>query len=306
MPNVDVVIPTHDTAELTVRCVESVLASELPAGAVHCIVVDNASSDGTAERLAGRPNVTVLRNDENVAFGRACNQGVRAGSGDLVLLLNSDVVASHVALATLSAFLESDSRFVAAGGRLVDPGTDTVQRGFTLRAYPRLSTQMALLVGLERLWPSNPVSRRQLMLDFDYERSQTVDAQPAGACLMCRRVDFEAIGGFDERFYYWFEDVDLVRRLSARGAIGYVHDAVFEHLGAGTFRQWSRPELVEVRYRSLLRYFAKHHPGGETVALRALVALLAAGRAVVLWPVDRPLSQAYARVVSLSLRGDQE
>jgi N-acetylglucosaminyl-diphospho-decaprenol L-rhamnosyltransferase len=303
VPDVDVVIPTHNTAELTVHCVDSVLTSELRDSSIHCIVVDNASTDGTAELLAGRPGVTLLRNEENAGFGRACNQGVRAGSGELVLILNSDVVAARSAVTALVAFLERDSRFVAAGGRLVDPGTHVVQRGFTLRAYPRLSTQVALIVGMERLWPGNPVSRRQLMLDFDYERSQAVDAQPAGACLMCRRADFEAVGGFDERFFYWFEDVDLVRRLSRRGAIGYVHDAVFEHIGAATFRQWGRPDLVEVRYRSLLRYFAKHHPIAEAVALRALVAVLAAARAAVLWPVDRPLSRAYARVVSISLRG---
>jgi N-acetylglucosaminyl-diphospho-decaprenol L-rhamnosyltransferase len=170
-----------------------------------------------------------------------------------------------------------------------------------LRAYPTLSAQAALMLGLERLWPTNPVSRRQLMLDFDYDSTQSVDAQPAGACLMCRREDFEAIGGFDESFYYWFEDVDLVRRLSAFGRIGYVHDSVFEHRGAGTFRHWSRSEVVVTRYRSLLLYFHKHHSCHEVILLRALVAGLAVLRMIPLLALDRRQAFAYARVVRIAI-----
>jgi GT2 family glycosyltransferase len=170
-----------------------------------------------------------------------------------------------------------------------------------LRAYPTLPAQAALMLGLERLWPTNPVSRRQLMLDFDYDSTQSVDAQPAGACLMCRRDDFEAVGGFDESFYYWFEDVDLVRRLSLVGRIGYVHDSIFEHGGAGTFRQWSRSEVVVTRYRSLLLYFHKHHSRHEVILLRALVAWLAVVRMIPLLVLDRRRAFAYASVVGLAL-----
>ena len=80
------------------------------------------------------------------------------------------------------------------------------------------------------------------MLGFDYERTQELTAQPAGACLLIRRADFEAVGGFDDEFFYWFEDIDIIRRLQGRGKIGYVHDAVFDHVGGASFAQWSRPD----------------------------------------------------------------
>jgi N-acetylglucosaminyl-diphospho-decaprenol L-rhamnosyltransferase len=300
----DVVVPTRDTRNLTLRCLGAVVGSEAAGeGFLRCILVDNGSSDGTVEAVANRwPSVSVVRNDRNAGFGAACNRGARVGSSSLILFLNSDVFARPRAVERLVSFLDDQPASVAAGGRLVDVGTEHTQRGFVLRAFPHLSTQLALLIGLERFWPTNPISREQLMLDFDYGRTQEVDGQPAGACLICRRVDFEAVGGFDESFYYWFEDVDLVRRLRSRGRIGYVHDAVFDHVGAVTFSQWRRSEVVVTRYSSLLRYFAKHHSRSDQLALRGVVAALASLRAVPLAFVDRDRAEAYATVVRLALR----
>jgi N-acetylglucosaminyl-diphospho-decaprenol L-rhamnosyltransferase len=299
---VDVVVPTHDTRDVTLRCLRALREGSSDGVALQCIVVDNASRDGTADAIEQHlPDVRVLRNDRNAGYGEAVNQGTRAGDGGYVLVLNSDVLARPGAVAGLARFLEQHPGYVVAAGRLVDEGTDRPQVGFAMRRFPTLAGQLALLVGLERFWPRNPVSRRQAMLDFDYGRTQEVEGQPAGACLMCRRADLEAVGGFDEGFFYWFEDVDLIRRLRNRGRIGYVHDAVFEHLGAATFRQWSRPEAIVARYEGLLRYFAKHHPPRELLALRTVVGALAAIRALPLSVVDRPRARAYARVLRLAL-----
>lgn len=301
---VDVVIPTRDTRELTLRAVRSVLADRIQEVAVRCVVVDNGSVDGTPEAVAASwPQATLVRNAEDRGYARACNEGVRAGEGEYVLIMNSDVFARPGAVGRLTRFLRANPRHVAATGRLVDVGTDRPQVGFAVRGYPTLAGQVALLAGGERLWPANPVSRRQSMRDFDYDRTHDVDGQPAGACLLVRRRDYEAVGGFDEGFRYWFEDVDLLRRLSARGPIAYVHDAVFEHVGGATFARWSRPDAIVARHRSLLRYFEKHHPRREVIALRAVVGALAALRAVLLLPTRGPVARAYATVLGLALRG---
>src|SRR5436189_4041274 len=91
----DVVIPTHNTRDVTAACIESVFrATDNNAIATQCVVVDNASTDGTAELITTRwPELTLIRNEENVGFASACNEGIRHGSGDFVLLLNSDIYA---------------------------------------------------------------------------------------------------------------------------------------------------------------------------------------------------------------------
>lgn len=301
MSAVDVVIVTRDTRELTLRCVESVVAADGEGGlSVGCTVVDNASADGTADAIRARwPRVRVLRNPENAGYARACNQGLRGGSGEFVLVLNSDVVARPGAIAALIGYLRRSPEHVAAGGRLVDPGTDRVQAGHNVRAFPRLAPQAAQMLGLERRWPRNPLSRRYLMLDLDYDRTQDVE-QPAGSCLAVRRADFDAAGGFDEGFFYWYEDVDLVLRLHERGRVAYVHDAVFEHVGGATFEQWGRQESILTWYPSLFRYFAKHRPAREQRALRALAFALAAVRAVGNLPVDRARARACLRVAAIA------
>ena len=270
-------------------------------------MVDNASSDGTREEIGQRwPDVVVVRNETNAGFGTACNQGAGCGNAEFILLLNSDIYARPGAVERLVDFIVERWSCVAVGGRLVDLGTGRTQVGFVLRGFPTAFGQIALLIGLERFWPRNPISRRQLMLDFDYDRTQEVEAQPAGASLLCRRRDFEAIGGFDEGFYYWFEDVDLVKRLRGRGCIGYAHDAVFEHGGGTTFAQWKRPEVILSRYQGLFRYFWKHRPPLELLAVRAVAGTLALARAIPLAFTDRARARAYAGVVRLAVRPDFE
>ena len=305
LPSLDVVVPTHNTRAATLRCVESIVSQS--GVDLRCLVVDNASVDGTAAAIAARwPDVTVIDNEANVGYGRACNRGAAASSGDLLLFLNSDIVVHDGSLERLVAFLAQHPQHVAATGRLVDLGSDRVQYGFAIRAYPRLSAQLALLFGLERAWPTNRVSRRQLMADFDWESTQDLTGQPAGACILCRREAFEAVGGFDERFAFWFDDVDFLRRLSRVGPIAYVHDAVFDHAGSLSFSAWDRADVIRARYAGLLRYFRKHHSRGENAALRGVIAALAAVRSLALVPFDRDSSIAYLEVARLALASDRD
>jgi N-acetylglucosaminyl-diphospho-decaprenol L-rhamnosyltransferase len=301
-PTVDAVVPTRNTRALTLRCVEA-LRRAGPAVNVQCVVVDNASTDGTADELETRfPDITLRREVENRGFGTACNVGARFGGAELILILNSDAIARPGALERLAGFLNLNADYVLAAGQLVDPGTNHPQVGFSVRGFPTLVNQLAVLTGLERYWPRNPISVQHLMLGFDYERTQELTAQPAGACLLIRRADFEAIGGFDEGFFYWFEDVDIIRRLQGRGKIGYVHDAVFDHVGGASFAQWSRPEVIVARYAGLLRYFGKHRPAGEVIVLRAVVAGLAALRALGFILIDPPRARAYVAVLTRAVR----
>jgi GT2 family glycosyltransferase len=277
--SVDVVVVTRDTRKATLRCLGSVAGAR---SLGRLVVVDNASSDGTAEAVREAfPSAAVVERDEALGFGAACNLGAAQGEAELVLFLNSDAAAREGALDRLAAQLAATPGAVAAAGRLVSPGTDEPQVGFAVRGFPTLAGQLAVLSGLERAWPANPLSRRQAARDFDYATTHETDLQPAGACLLCRRSAFEEIGGFDEAFPFWFEDVDLVRRLRDAGRILYVHDAVFEHEGGLSVRERPGHELIGARYDGLVRYFDKHGSVPERAGIRAAAALAGAARAAV-------------------------
>src|SRR6185503_17443031 len=111
------------------------------------------------------------------------------------------------------------------------------------------------------------------------ERGTIECEQPAGACLLVRRDVFAAIGGFDERFWFWYEDVDLARRLHERGVLLHVGGAVFEHLGGGTFAAWGRERGLRSRLLGIAHYAEVHLQRGERAVLGLALAASGAVRA---------------------------
>jgi N-acetylglucosaminyl-diphospho-decaprenol L-rhamnosyltransferase len=274
---IDAVIVTFDTREMTLGCVAA-LPDE-----VHPIVVDNASTDGTAIAVRDRcPHATVVRLDQPVGYAAACNRGAEAGDGPLVLILNSDIVAEPGAVERLRAALEADPGAVAAGGRMVDPGTMATQAPYTPKPFPTLATFALSLVGVNRT-PQR---------SFDEDNTVAVD-QPAGACLLVRREALEAVGGFDERFWFWYEDVDVAKRLGERGRLLYVPSARFEHLGGASFARWDRAEGVRSLLHGMTQYAAVHFPPAQRVLFGLLLVLASLPRIVVFSRWKRDLAAVY-------------
>jgi N-acetylglucosaminyl-diphospho-decaprenol L-rhamnosyltransferase len=288
--DLDVVIVTFDTREVTLDCL-----ARLDRG--RAIVVDNGSTDGTAEAVARRfPGAEVVRLQTGVGFAEACNRGAARGGAPLALFLNSDVLARPGALDRLVGALEARPDAVAAGGRLVDPGTDDTQAAYAPQRYPGLGTLLARVTGLERLLPAGPDPALLA------ERATIACDQPAGACLLVRRPVFDAVGGFDERFWFWYEDVDLARRLNARGALLHVGEAVFEHLGGGTFAAWGRERGLRSRLLGIARYAEVHLPRWQRLVLGLALAASGAARALAFTALRRhELAAAWAAGARLGL-----
>ena len=263
MSGVAVVIVTYNSAEHLAACLEACR------GKVSTIaVVDNASSDGSAQ-------LATIANAENRGFAAAVNQGFRATTEPLVLILNPDCRLESGLEAMTALF--NDPAVGAAGGMLLHeggarPAGSTVQVGFTVRGFPTWQNQVAELTGLNRLWPGNPLNRGYRYLDRDLNCEQDVD-QPAGALLMVRRTAWEQVGGFDEKFYpVWFEDVDFCYRLKQAGwRIRYTPGVRGTHAGGHSVNKlsWSCKQMHW--YGSLLRYAEKHWSGrGERRVALAL------------------------------------
>jgi len=272
------------------------------APALAQIVVDNASRDGTVARVSQRPGVEVIANAENRGFAAAANQGIRAAienhSAECILLMNPDV---RLLTAVDNLTTEGHECRIAAG-QLVD-WKGKPQEGFTIRRFPTPSALVLELLGINRLWRSNPVNRRYRYFDRDLSQSGPVE-QPAGAFLMIGAEAWKRLGGFDERFTpVWFEDVDFCRRAAdSRIRIEYIPSVQAIHEGGHSVGQLSPGCRAIYWCVSLLKYAAKHFRPIGYRGVCAAVVLSSFPRAVAGMIKERSLSPlaAYFRITRLA------
>lgn len=265
---VDVVVATHRAAALVERCVEHLVDAAIASR----IVVDNGSLDDTVQRLRGRPGVEVVSLTDERGLAFAYNRGAERGTAPLLLFLNDDIFPAPGAVDRLAAALAATPQAGSAAGRLVDHATGATQPSYTPRAIPGPAAVAARLIGVERHWPRNPLTGHHLRGPLPEDRATLTRRQPAGACLLVRRSDHERLGGWDERFWLWYEDVDYSRRLLEVGPALYEPRAVFRHLGGASTGHWDKPTQHRRLYHGTLQYGSTHFgPAG-----RAFVGVTAA------------------------------
>lgn len=299
MSAVDVVIPTFNARELTLRCLQRLGDSAI----AQTVVVDDASTDGTTATLrVGFPEVRTVELERHRGLSYALNRGAEVGEAEFVLFLNNDVFPLGDAIGRLHRALAANPLASSAGGRLVDPETSRTQDSYQPRALPGLAGLVVRLSGVERAWPSNPWTGQHLRRPLDAHVTVRTDRQPAGSCLLVRRAAFERVGGWDESYWFWYEDVDLSRRLAELGDALYVPTAVFEHVGRASTSGWARHEQHKRLYHGTLRYAEKHLPRWQQVALGVLMALVTLPRIAWLAVRSRPgATSAYRHLLSEGL-----
>ncbi len=226
------------------RCLESLQAAP-PAIPHEIFVVDNGSTDGSADAARRWPRVQVIAAGGNLGFARANNIGIRASSGSAILLLNSDTIVPPGAIDRLIAELDRHPEAAVAGPRLVD-GTGRAELSF------------GRMIG-----PWNELRQKRLAHSAAVE---TLTRQPqypdwvSGACLLVRRADADAVGGLDERYFMYTEDVDFCAAIRARGRkILFVPSVEVVHLRGRSAA--SAPAATREHYRrSQLAFYEKHLP----------------------------------------------
>jgi N-acetylglucosaminyl-diphospho-decaprenol L-rhamnosyltransferase len=294
MARVAIVVVTHQSGEFIGSCLDSVRA--IPDAEI--LVIDNASTDSTCGKVVER-GVQLIANPVNAGFAAAVNQGVRATSAPLILLLNPD--------ARLESGLESlircfeDPSTAGAGGLLT--GEDGIpQTGFMARNLPRPAALALEVLGINRVWPGNPVNWHYRCLGNNPMASAFVD-QPAGAFFMFRRSAWLQLGGFDDRFWpIWFEDVDFCARLrSANFAVRYEPSARAIHQGGHSLETVPTDIRKKYWYGSLLKYAAKHYQPIAFAGVCCAVMAGAVGRAVMAFPRSGlRVFAVYGAVISLA------
>ncbi|MGQ9635447.1 MAG: glycosyltransferase family 2 protein [Bryobacteraceae bacterium] len=262
MNTVGAVIVTHNSEREIGPCLDALqgLVDEI-------VVVDNASGDGSTSQVQQRAGVELIANRTNLGFAAAVNQGVQALRSPLVLVLNPDTIVQSGLQLLRDACQEPGVG--AAGGRLVDE-YGAPQSGFALRRFPTPAALAFEALGINRLWPTNPVNRHYRCLDLDLDQPAEVE-QPPAAFLMIRKDAWAAVGGFDEGFWpVWFEDVDFLRRLRrAKYRVLYHPGATARHKGGHSVNKMTGDWRILCWYDNFLRYVQKHfsRPGGILAGL---------------------------------------
>lgn len=295
---VSIIIIAYNSAAHLPACLDSLAGVD-----AEVMVIDNASSDGSAE-AARRAGVRVIANAENRGFAGAANQGAGCTSGDYLLFLNPDAVLLE-GFDALVASLEGDARAGAACGLLLD-AAGRPQAGFNFRSFPTLGSLAFELLGINRAWPGNPINRRYRCLDVPLDRPAVVE-QPPGACLLVRRSALERVGGWDERFHpVWFEDVDLCLRLRKAGFHArFAPESRWRHYGAHSVATISFVEKQFFWYRNLVGFVEKHFGSAAALAFRPLICAGATARWIgaSVTPGGQYSWDAYRAVMKAALKG---
>ena len=248
-----VVIVTHDSEREIGACLNSVVGQTAPHPA-EVVVVDNASRDTTVALVRREfPDVRVVEIDRNAGFARANNRGVAATKEELLLLLNPDTIVPQGAIQRLIDGLLRHPEAAIAGPRLIDgDGRPELSFGPPITPWGELKQK-----SLQAMYTRNlPGAVRRVE---KLTRSEGPRAWVSGACLLIRRSDWETVGGLDERFFMYTEDVDLCASIRARGReVLFVPGAEVRHLrGRSAARN---PETERLRRLSHVAFYDKHLP----------------------------------------------
>jgi N-acetylglucosaminyl-diphospho-decaprenol L-rhamnosyltransferase len=256
-PRLSVVIVNFNSGNETRECLRAV-AADLASVEWQAIVIDNASTDGSAARIEQRPNVNVIVNAENRGFGAAINQAAHTTAAPLLWLLNPDCRVEPGAFVALLETLDRHPGCAIAAPQLLN-ADGSVQA--SARGEPTAWTGLFGRHGLlAKMFPRSSMTRRNLQsrdLVASGAESMPVD-WVMGASMLIRREMFDAVGGFDERYFLYWEDADLCHRLRERGwSTRFVPRARVVHSGGASARTRSRL-AIRAFHESAYRYYATH------------------------------------------------
>ena len=279
-PEVSVVIVSYRCAGHLGRCLES-LRRNADTVDLEVIVVDNASSDGTAEVARAHPHVQVIEQASNEGFSRAANLGMARARGRAVLVLNPDTVVGDDVLRACVHALWADERIGVISPRIIDGEGNLDPRCH--RSFPTAWSALCFATGLDRVLPWRSAQAYTMRyLPDDHEAD--VDAI-SGAFMLMRADALHQVGGFDQQFFMYAEDIDLCMRFRAAGwRVVYWPGAKVTHVGGGSNERGRRPGRADAAaYRTMAPLVRKHTPGirGAMLATSAAIAgevMLAASR----------------------------
>ncbi|OGJ84550.1 MAG: hypothetical protein A2268_11215 [Candidatus Raymondbacteria bacterium RifOxyA12_full_50_37] len=262
------------------KCVASIFAHTKDLE-YEVIVVDNASDDGCCGMLAEKyPRVRCIESSTNLGFSRANNLGYTCAHGKALLFLNPDTEVYGHAIRILYAILMASPAIGIVGGKLLNP--DLTMQTTCVLPFPTIMGQVCDSEWIKRIFPSYHSWDAPSSLDHPHGPVE-VEAI-SGACMMVRREVFKAVGLFSQEYFMYVEDVDLCFKARRNGWMtAYIGNARVVHFGGGSSEKNRQGNFASVMMReSNYLFFQKYHSAGYALAYRAIMAMTAAFRMVLL------------------------
>lgn len=267
----DIAIVSHNTCDHLHACLATV-RPELPN---DIVVVDNASTDGSVSMVRrDYPGVVVYANAANPGYGAAANQAVAACRSKYVLLLNSDTRLAPGTVRALSAYLDQHPRAAIVGPRLLNPDGALQPSCYSFPTPLHVFLEESTLIRIVRVIPG---LRNGFQRTWSHAHSRVVP-WVLGAALALRREAFEALGGFDESFFLYAEEIDLCYRMHAAGwETHFTPEASVIHVGGASTRQ-RRADMSLQFFRSLAHFYRRHYSGWRLAQLISIMKIIALAR----------------------------
>lgn len=266
-PILTISIVNWNSGNLLKDCINSIYKN-MRLQEIELIVIDNNSSDNSLDAIKNLfPSLKIIKNTVNKGFGAANNQAIKLCKTKYVLIINPDIVILPNTHYTLIDFMEKNNEIAIAGGQLLNLDF-SIQR--FCRSFPTIRMMFYKYSGLSKLFPKSKEFGKYEMGYWDYDSLREVD-QPPGAFLMIRRDVLEKIGYFDERFFMFFEDVDLCLRIKKAGyKIFYVPNAKAIHIGAASINKEKEEMNIEF-YKSMIKFHEKHYSSLSLILLKIII-----------------------------------
>lgn len=268
---ISVIFVSWNTQELTKNALVSLFAQTKIVD-MEVIVVDNHSSDGTVAMIRKQfPKVILIENQDNKGFGRANNQGLKIAKGNYIMFLNTDVVVLDGAVDKLVEYLDMHPNVMAVGPRLLNK--DMTFQHACRRKLPNPFNSFFHLFGLIKIFKNNKQINDYKQFTADPEITGPTEAV-SGAAMLFRRQVYEQIGGFDEQFFMYGEDLDFCKRIFDKGwLMVYLSSAKIIHFGGQSSGKRKVKSLFNF-YDAMWIYYKKHYGIKHSVVVNSTAWLL--------------------------------
>jgi hypothetical protein len=255
MTDLSIIIVNYNVKQFLLNLVESIYKA-VKGISFEIIVVDNASEDGSIETIQNKyPDIRLIANKINVGFGSANNQAIQLAKGKYLLLLNPDTIVNEDTFTKMISFFNNNNEVGIAGCKVLNP--DGTLQLACRRSFPGPWTSFTKVIGLSQLFPKTKLFARYNLTYLDENKSYEVDAV-SGAFMMIRKEVYERIGGFDQQFFMYGEDLDICFRAQKAGyKVFYVHTTEIIHYKGESTKRSSIDE-TKVFYDAMQLFVRKH------------------------------------------------